>query len=120
MPFPIFSVVILRKFAENKPNNLRKTILINTFRQASWQICPRQAFLRICNPLSKNVRPCKVCFELLKTFRVTPERPCSNRGVALQCRATSTQSADVKRCFSIEMANQTTLDQQMANPFLWI
>ena len=35
-------------------------------------------------------RHSKVCFELLQTFRGTPERPCPNRGVALQSRATST------------------------------
>ena len=28
MPFPILSVAILRKFAENKANNLRKTCSI--------------------------------------------------------------------------------------------
>lgn len=35
-------------------------------------------------------RHSKVCFQLLQTFRGTPERPCPNRGVALQSRAAST------------------------------
>ena len=43
----------------------------------------RSVFMVLGFILSKTLCPqkhSKVCFELLKTFRVTPERPCPNRG----------------------------------------
>ena len=38
MFFPIFPVVILRKFAENKPDNLRKTFAIRIKQDSDWRL----------------------------------------------------------------------------------